>query len=331
MQAHIDEHVPVLHGLLIVRHGYLIFEEYFQGFHRHSYNNISSVTKSIVSMLIGVALAQGLLTNLDQRLLDFFPEQAVEEQDPRKHAVTLRHLLNMQTGFSKELPHEYWLNPVQLAVERPMEGVPGEQFYYDSQSVDILSGILTLVTGQNAAEFADATLFKTLGIWREKEARFTWQNDPQGAHTWQKDALWDETAGYLWKIDPQGNNPGGFGAHLMAREMAKLGYLYLNNGYWDGTQIVPAAYVQNSTRQHSEGGAPIHVPYGYLWWITRHENYTVFFASGFGSKLIYVIPALDLVVVTIASTENAARNPKQNEDIRELIPRFILPAITEKH
>ena len=330
MQAHINEHVPGLHGFLIVRHGYLVFEEYYQGFHRQSYNSISSATKSVISMLVGIALAQGLLKSLDQPMLDFFPAYAATEQDPRKRAITLRHLLSMQTGFSRQVPDEYWRNPVQLAVERPMECQPGTQFYYDSQGVDILSGILTFVTGKNAATFADATLFKTLGIWREQDARFTWKNDPDGKHVWHEYAFWDEKEGYLWKIDPQGNNPGGFGAHFTAREMAKLGYLYLNNGYWDDEQVIDPAYVMESTRKHSEGGWPVHLPYGYLWWITQHGQYDAFFASGFGSKLIYVLPALDLVIATIASTERALKDRDQDQAIRDLIPNFILPAIKDQ-
>lgn len=328
MRTYIDEHIPALNGLLIVRHGYLAFEEYYQGFHRGSYNSISSATKSVVSMLVGVALTQGLLTSLDQHMLDFFPEYASQEQDSRKQEIVLRHLLSLQSGFSKEMPHEYWRDPVRLALERPMERRPGEQFYYDSQSVDILSGILTRVAGKNAAAFADAILFKALGIWRGKNARFTWKNDPDGAHVWHDLAFWDEKDGYLWKVDPQGNNPGGFGAHFTAREMAKLGYFYLNNGMWDGEQLVPAAYVQDSIHKHSDGGWPVNLPYGYLWWLTRHGNYDAFFASGFGSKLIYVIPALDVVIVTIVSTEKVLKNPEQGDEVINLIPRFILPAVS---
>ena len=327
MRDYIAEYIPGLHGLLIVRHGYLTFEEYYQGFHRGSYNSISSATKSVISMLVGVALTQGLFTSLDQHMLDFFPGIATKEQDPRKREVTLRHLLSLQTGFSKPMPDEYWRNPVQLALERPMERRPGEQFYYDSQGVDILSGILTRVTGNNAATFADATLFKKLGIWRGNDARFTWKNDPDGAHVWHEFAFWDEKNGYLWKVDPQGNNPGGFGAHFTAREMAKLGYLYLNNGVWDGEQIVPASYVQDSTHQHSEGGWPVHLPYGYLWWVTQHGNNDAFFASGFGSKLIYVVPALDIVIVTIVSSEKALKDAEQEKEVLNLISRFILSAI----
>lgn len=326
MQEYILANVPGLHGLLIVRHGYLAFEQYYQGFHRRSYNSISSATKSVVSMLIGVALARGLVNNLDQHILDFFPDYARAETDTRKHAITLRHLLSLQTGFAHEFPDQYWLNPVHKALARPMKQQPGAQFYYDSQGVDILSGLLTRIAGKNAAAFADATLFKTLGIWLAQNAHFTWKSDPHGAHTWHSDALWDEQSGYLWKVDPQGNSTGSFGAHFTAREMAKLGFLYLNNGSWDGEQLVPSSYVADSTRQQSAGGWPLHLPYGYLWWLTQHSHHRAYFASGFGGKLIYIIPELDLLVVTIASTERARVDHEQDKAITDLIPNFIVPA-----
>jgi CubicO group peptidase (beta-lactamase class C family) len=326
MQSHIQENIPGLHGLLIVRHGYIIFEEYYQGYHRNSYNSVSSATKSVISQLIGIALTQGLIQNIDQHMLDFFPDYAAVEKDPRKQAITLRHLLSLQTAFTREFPQDYETNPVHLALKRPMVANPGETFYYDSQGVDILSGIITRLTGKSAAAYAHATLFKTLGIWQDDSARFIWQRDPEGMHLWHEDALFDEKDGYPWKVNRQGDNPDGFGAHFTAREMAKLGYLYLNDGNWAGEQIIPAAFVQESTRQHSEGGWPVNLPYGLLWWLHKHNGYEAFFASGFGSKLIYVIPALDLVIVTVASTKKAQQDRGQEQAILNLIPQFIVPA-----
>lgn len=328
MQEYIHVHIRGLLGLVIVRHGYLVFEEYYQSFHEKSYVSISSATKSIISMLVGVALLQGKLTSIEQHVLDFFPDYAVHVTDTFKQTMTLHHLLTLTTGFAEELPPQFWLNPVKAALERPVIHQPGTVFRYDSSAVDLLSGILTIVAGMNAAAFADTTLFKTLGIWRDEAARFTWRNDLQGKHSWHGDALWDEQQGYLWKIDPQGNSTGGFGAHLTAREMAKLGYLYLNSGVWDGIQLVPADYVADSIRKHSDGGFPLNTAYGYLWWLNQHNGKDAFFASGFGGKLIYVIPAFDLVIATIASTERTREHPEQADEIVQLISRFIVPAVS---
>ena len=158
MQEYIDGHLPGLHGLLIVHQGYMAFERYYHGFHQQSLNSISSATKSFTSALVGVALAQGQLSNLDQHLLDFFPEIAEQEQDPRKLAITLHHLLSFQTGFTEQYPHEFWRDPVRSSLLRPMVEQPGTRFFYDNLSVDIISGLLIRVTGMKAAMFADRTL-----------------------------------------------------------------------------------------------------------------------------------------------------------------------------
>ncbi|GCE28910.1 penicillin-binding protein [Dictyobacter alpinus] len=330
MQAYIDEQLPGLQGLLIVRHGQLAFERYYQGFHRHSLNSISSATKSFISALVGVALAQGKLRSVEQHMLDFFPEIAKQEQDTRKQAITLHHLLSFQTGFSEEYPFEFWRNPVLTSVQRPMVEQPGERFFYDNLSVDIISGILTRVTGMKAAAFAEQTLFKTLGIWRDQDVRFAWKQEGTGPHTWHGDALWDEQDGYPWKVTLQNTNTGSFGAHFTAREMAKLGFLYLNQGQWDGVQVIPQEYIAASTRQQSAGGPPVNANYGYLWWIEQVRGMHAFFASGYGGKYIYAIPQLDLLIVATASTEQAKIDREQHNKIRALIPDFIVPAVDQK-
>lgn len=282
----------------------------------------------MISVLVGVALAQGHLLSLDQRLLDFFPEVASRDVDSRKQAITLRHLLSLQTGFTEQYPHEFWRDPVRSALLRPMVEQPGAHFFYDNLSVDIISGLLTRVTGMKAAMFADRTLFATLGIWRSSDTRFVWKQEGTGPHTWHGDALWDEQDGYPWKVTLQGMNTGSFGAHFTAREMAKLGFLYLNQGQWEGTQVIPQHYIAASTHKQSRGGPPVNANYGYLWWIEQVWGMHAFFASGFGGKHIYVMPELDLVVVTTASTQQAQKDPEQHNTIRALIPNFVLPALS---
>lgn len=328
MQEYIDEHLPGLHALLVVRYGYLAFERYYQGFHQHSLNSISSATKSVISALIGVALAQGQLSSLDQHMLDFFPEIAAREQDTRKQAITLHHLLSFQTGFTEEYPHEFWRDVLRSSLLRPMVEQPGERFFYDNLTVDILAGILMQVTGMKVADFANQTLFETLGIWRGPGTRFAWKQEGAGPHTWHGDALWDEQDGYPWKVNGQGNSTGSFGAHFTARDMAKLGFCYINNGQWDGIQVISQDYIAASTHKQSNGGPPVNANYGYLWWIEQVQGRHAFFASGFGGKYIYVIPELDLVVVTTASTEQAQKDREQHNKIRALIPDFILPALS---
>jgi len=109
--------------------------------------------------------------------------------------------------------------------------------------------------------------------------------------------------------------------------MAKFGYLYLNDGQWNGKQLIPTNYIRETTTKQNNVGPPVNLPYGYLWWVTQHENHPAFLASGNGCRLIYIIPTLDLVVVTIASTEAARKNPHQTQEIQSLIPHFILPTL----
>lgn len=319
-----SEQVPELYSALLIRHGHLVFEEYYHGYQRNSFFSIASATKSVVSMLIGTALQQGLLHDLDQRVYDFFPEFADSKLDPRKREMRLRHLLSLMAGYSEELPDKFWLDIVRIALERPVVYQPGEQFRYDSQSVDILAAILTKITGKSAAAFANETLFKSLGIWQDAASHYPWRDDLQGKHTWHGDARFDEEKGHPWKVDVQGYSTGGFGAHFRAREMAKLGYLYLNNGMWDGEQLVPEDFIAASTRQQSSGGPPVNLPYGYLWWLPELGGHSAYMASGFGWKLIYVIPELDAVFVT-----TTGKDPKKIiTSALELVPCFIIPAIT---
>ena len=320
------EQMPDLHSTLLVRHGRLIFEEYYHGYHRDSFFSISSATKSVVSMLVGVALQQGLLSSLDQRIYDFFPEFDKTELDPRKRELRLRHLLSLTSGYSEQLPDKFWLDIVRIALDRPLIQQPGEEFRYDSQAVDILAAILTKVAGKSAAAFADETLFKSLGIWQDPGSRYIWRDDPEGKHIWHGDARFDEQDGYPWKVDVQGYSTGGFGAHFKAREMAKLGYLYLNNGNWNGQQLVSADFIAASTRRQSTGGPPVNLPYGYLWWLPEQGGFSAYMASGYGWKMIYVIPELDIVFVTTTGND-----PKKIiVPALELVPRFIIPAIKDR-
>lgn len=318
--------IPRVQALLIARHGRLAFEAYYHGFHARSLLSISSITKSVISALVGVALGQGLLADLDQPVYDYFPEfVAVAADDPRKRSITMRHLLSMTSGFAPDLPEDFYLHVVRAALERPLAHTPGDQFRYDSQGVDVLSAILTRVAGEPAAAFAQRTLFRSLGIWRDDAVRFAWQNQAHGPHTWHADALWDEARGLPWKVSGQGDSTGGFGAHFTARELAKLGLLYLAGGIWDGEQLMPSAYVEASTRRQSGGGWPEHVPYGYLWWVAQREavgQYDAFYGSGYGGKYLYVVPALDLVVVLLSTSEQGP-----GEGQRDLISRLILPAV----
>jgi CubicO group peptidase (beta-lactamase class C family) len=168
----------------------------------------------------------------------------------------------------------YWLirqssNWAEMAINLPLISEPGEHFMYDSAAMHLLSVILSHQTGQFALQYAQQRLFRPLGI------------DVQ-----------------QWRMDPQWNNEGCSGLALTPRDMAKFGYLYLNRGHWNGQEIIPEWFIQESTRKHSEGGNPEEAAYGYLWWVRTDLPYPAYCASGYGGQYIFVIPESDLVIAT---------------------------------
>lgn len=311
MHETIEANIPGLHSLLIVRHGYLLFERYYQGYTRYDEHYLASASKSVISALIGIALREGYIQHLDQKLSEVFPGYIVPETDPRKKNITIRALLTMTSGLVAEDPdaglfdESKHLVPSVLAL--PMRPQQERRFQYNNSGPHLLLYLIAHITRTSIFAFTQTHLFHPLGINPRKQ----WEITPQG---WYSD------------IAPRGR------LLLQARDMAKFGYLYLNQGFWDGIQVIPTEYVVSSTRKHSEGGPPVGNSYGYLWWITRHGKYRAFFASGFGGQLIYVLSALDLIITTTASIADSYSEHEQWEKIQQLIPRFILPAIIEsKH
>ncbi|MBI1743623.1 serine hydrolase [Candidatus Acetothermia bacterium] len=301
--SHIKTQLPNIQSLLVIRHGYLVFERYYRGIRSDDLQLIQSATKAFVSALVGIALKKGLLNSLDQPLAEFFPEYFSSNSDPKKEKVTLRHLLSMTTGFEWDsvfAADRCFNNPdtIECLIRQPLSDTPGTKFNYNSAGPHLLSGILTKVTHKSALEFADSTLFGPLGI-----------------------------AQRAWPADPQGNNNGSFGMALIPRDMAKLGYLYLMKGVWDGKQLIGADYVQQSTSLQNTGGFPEDTSYGFLWWLSSESGHAAYFAAGYGGQYIYVIPDLEMIVV-ITSNSNIA--PSQLRDHRQLIRDFVVPAVKEK-
>lgn len=280
---------------VVVLHGDLPVFEYFR--HGTSPNDllpVHSVTKSVMSILVGVALGQAAFNSLDQHLGDLLPEALEPGADPRVREITIRHLLTMSSGFNPTsigaLPPSARLWAWSL--HRPMLDAPGRQFNYDNGASHLLSVVLTRAIRQDPRSFAQQHLFGPLGI-----------------------------ENYVWLLDDEGNLQGSSGLSLTARDMAKIGRLFLRSGRWNGMQLVPETYVTDATQQHNHGGSPVRAAdYGYLWWITRPpEETAAYFAAGYGGQLIYVVPARDLVIVIAGDASGAGG--------RRLINQAILPAV----
>jgi CubicO group peptidase (beta-lactamase class C family) len=327
LDRQVPERYPQVRSLLVVRHGYLVYERYWQGFDAADGQEIHSVTKSVISALVGIALGEHRLKGLDQTVGELLAAHLPRHADPRLRAVTIRQLLTMTGGLPGDDPStggdarlsrrlfrsRDWLGHI---LGRPLATKPGTAFAYSNASSHLLSAIVADATGQSTLAFARAKLFGPLGI--NSDDAFEPRAERQTATPAQQQAY--RQAAVAWPRDPQGYHFGFGETKLPARDLAKLGYLYLNGGRWDTTQLVPAGYVRASTQAHSKPFGP--VGYGYQWWTTSVDLHDSFYASGFGGQRIQVVPDLDLVVVI---TADAAQ---ERFDAEYLVGQTIVPAVT---
>ena len=279
----VRERLPDAFSLLVVRNGYLVFEKYYSYGSIYRQSVVHSVTKSVTSALIGIALEKGYLKSLDQKLVEFFPEYITDDQDPRKKEITIEHLLTMSTGVrwddrGPSMTDWYFSSDwVKGAIQQPQEYDPGAVFTYNSSTSHLLSAILTKSTKTSTLDFGRKYFFEPMGI-----------------------------TSALWHTDPQGNHIGGFGLSLPARDLAKIGFLYLNNGYWDGKSIVAEDWVKESTGQQIQAyGHPVYgrFGYGYQWWVKEVDGCKSFRAWGRRGQFIVVVPELDLVIAVTSNSQ----------------------------
>jgi len=285
-------------ALLVIRNGQLIMEMYRYPYKADTLHHIYSCTKSFTSALIGIAIEEGRIKGLSQRIEDFFSDRQIANLDKAKRTITLGNLLTMSSGYKwlggmLEQPtlQEWWKSPdwIQYVLDRPLSDPPGTRFVYNTGCSHLLSAVLQRSVGMNTEAFAKSRLFAPLGI---------------------KD--------WHWQTDPQGISTGGYGLWLRPRDMAKLGYLYLNDGKWDHGQIVPAEWVTESIRKHIEAGAPwLSDGYGYHWWVDGQGYYM---ALGFGGQFIVALPDRNLIMVTTSSL-----SPNDFFMPETLLKDFILP------
>jgi len=280
MLGEILEENYAIDSVTIVRNGYMVADVHIHPFSPTAKHNIYSCTKSVVSALVGIAIDQGYIEGLQQSVLSIFPQRTIANRDANKEAMTLEHLLTMTTGFRCQDSYLYrWSGLdqmresedwVQFVLDLPMEGEPGERFEYCNGASHLLSGIIQETTGMSADEYAVEHLFGPLGI-----SDIDWSSNPQGL-----------SVGYSeLRMHPQ--------------DMAKIGVLYLNEGRWDGEQIVPSEWVRASTRQYIS--ATLEDGYGYQWWV---DDSGMYLALGYRGQFIYVIPEKEMVVVFTSSLDD---------------------------
>ena len=288
-----------LHSILVVRHGVLVLEAYNHPFNGETRQSVYSVTKSITSALVGIAIADGNLNSVDSSVVSYFPSVSLD--DPRKEAIQVENLLAMNSGIEWMEPLHSGLNdlwgiieaddPAQYFFNPALVEEPGAVFNYNSGGSHLLSMLVQETVGQPASDLATERLFTPLGI-----------------------------RDYFWKSDFTGHSIGGTGLELRPVDMIKIGQLYLDYGEWQGRQIIPSDWVSASSRVHSNPSSE--VGYGYQWWIRPQGDY---YALGWGGQKIRVFPEQDMVVVFTAgeSGEGMLHN--------DLVDSFILPAVRSEN
>ncbi|EJS76788.1 serine hydrolase domain-containing protein [Bacillus cereus] len=303
----IKEEYKNINGMLVMQKGNVVFEQYYNEYSQDDVFHVASVTKTVISALIGICIDKGYIKSVDQRVIEFFPKYNVNSSE-----ITVRHLLTMTAPY----PYADWQEPleelctqqdwVKYTLNRIGQGGEIGPFKYSSAGAHLLSAIITSATRKSAREFANEYLFQPLGM-REIP------NYNMKAFGFD-DLFGKDVKG--WVHDPKGISTGGWGLTLTARDMAKFGRLYLNEGSYDGKQILSKSWVKGSTEMNENR-------YGYLWWLREENGVFSYSAMGDGGNVICCVPERELVVVIASEVIPEAK------DRGELIKEYILPYLKD--
>lgn len=281
-----------IHSLTVIRRGHIVADVAYDPFTEDGLHELMSVTKSVTSTLVGMAIDHGYIKGVDQPVLEVFGDGEVANVDANKEAMTIADLLTMSSGLDcspvpdgittrQMMASSDW---VQFALDLPMADPPGTQWIYCNAVSHLLSAIVAEATGMSTEAFAREHLFEPLGITE-----------------------------VIWPTDPQGCSLGYVHLTMRPHDLAKLGYLYLHDGEWGGQQVLSRDWVAASTTP----GVASH--YGYQWWLGP----SWFYASGYWGQRLYVFPDQDLIVVTTAGM--GGLNP--DGVVNALLTRYVLPSI----
>lgn len=269
-----------------VRGPYNYYDPDWHPYYRHgSLHTMQSVSKSVTSALVGIAIGRGELPGVDARLSSFVTDYQSPDTDGRRAGITLAHLLTMTPGIAWDESTVAYTDPanscagmeksrdwVQFVLDQPMAAAPGSTFVYNSGATALLSHVIKQATGRQADEYAAEHLFSPLGI----------------------------TDTY-WKRTPTGLSDTEGGLYLTARDLAKIGYLYLQDGVWEGRRLLPEGWVRTSTSPlvDTRPGQPRSRKYGYQWWVLPHGagGQNAYAALGYGGQRLIVVPEHQLIAV----------------------------------
>lgn len=303
-------------GIVVVRNGSIVYEEYFNGYGPDMPVHVASVTKSVLSALVGIAIDQGYIPSVSQRVMEYFPDQVSEEHISNCGNVTIENLLNMTVPYA----FEDWKEPLnQLCTSsdwvkftldmmrnRWETGGGKKHFQYSSGGAHLLSAVVQRAARTCAREFANRYLFEPIGMAVIPDYHM---------ESYTYESLFGENV-RGWVHDPDGITTGGWGLTMTPRDMARFGLLYLNMGMWNGTQIIPEVWVRQSMKRNSNR-------YAYMWWQFECRGVAVHAAMGDGGNMICWVPDRNLVVAMASGVVPDAKS-------RWLLVRdHILPAVEE--
>jgi CubicO group peptidase (beta-lactamase class C family) len=279
-----------------------VLEEYFNGARATRPANVKSVSKSLISALVGIGIDRGLIPSVREPIAPYFPGLLEGGDAAPKRQITIEDLLTMRSGLESTSGHNYgsWVrspNWVRFVLSRPLEATPGQTIEYSTGNTHLLSAILTRVTRMSTWRFAQEALAQPLGF-----------SLPH------------------WPRDPQGIYFGGNEMLMRPRDMIAVGELYLKRGRVNGRQVIPESWIEASwvPRGRSYWSDQ---QYGYGWWIRDFADVRAYFAWGFGGQYIFVVPELELVIVTTSSTAVGEERRGHRRGVFELVQDMVIPTI----
>lgn len=288
-----------LRSLVVVRNGFLIEERYYAGSKVSTLRNTASITKSVSSILVGIALEQGKIRSLDQTIAELLPDAAARVPASAVNGVTLAQILTQTSGF----PDDRQTDTRELeprVLDMPLEPAAPPVWRYSSAAISLIAPILARAVGGSVEEFARASLFSPLGI---------------GDYD------------YDWRRDAAGNVRSDSGLRLRARDLARLAWTMADGGRWRGRQVVPSQWVTESTRRHIalgwQVGPMTNVDYGYLWFTGMLHGRVANLAWGYGAQFALMVPSLNLAVVMLADTPGAKELAKQAAEVMGLAGQIV--------
>ncbi len=291
------EALPYFWSFLVLRHGVIVAEHYFNGAEAGHSNNVHSSSKSLLGVLTGIAIEEGHVAGIDQALSELLPGHFDAIDDPAKASITVGHLMTMTAGFEwTEDATEYQIENepdwVQAILDLPLAQTPGEVFNYSTGQTHVLGAALAEATGMSTCQYAHQALLGPLGNVAEH-----------------------------WGRDPQGYFSGGCNVYMTPRELARFGLLVGDGGQWRGAQLIPADWVDAAVSAQADAGYGY--SYGYLFWLTTIRGHAVAIAWGWGGQLVYVVRDLDLVVVFTTNTRDFA----PDYDGFDILRDHVIPAV----